>query len=307
MKNILDILICPSCGSEMKRLDGSLKCTNNHSFDIARCGYVNLLPPGKGKNSHTGDIKEMVKARVDFLKTGYYEKISSTLAELIADYFREKKELVLTDMGAGEGYHTLNITENLIKNGYQITALGFDASKYASEMGMKKSKAENLAPRSGIGADFEGTSQLFFFPANIFSLPISDGSTDAAVSMFAPIPWNECRRILRNDGILAVVSSGKNHLIELREVIYENVDLTEFHPSDNDGFTLIREENLTYKIDLSTPEEIQNLFVMTPFYYKTSEEGKNRLYEKKSLSVTVDVNYTVFKLKQNENDTMVEK
>ena len=72
MKNILDFLRCPHCGTSLVRPDDSrtLRCPAGHAFDLAKSGYVNLLPPGKEKNARSGDEREMVKAREEFLALG---------------------------------------------------------------------------------------------------------------------------------------------------------------------------------------------------------------------------------------------
>ena len=137
MKNIFDVLVCPVCGSPLIRSGGSLVCKNinkSHTFDIASSGYVNLLPPGKKKNSHTGDNRDMVRSRLDFLSTGLYDKISDSVAELILKYASFDDELVLLDSGCGEGYHTCRICENLSQNvSSHILCAAFDASKHAVE------------------------------------------------------------------------------------------------------------------------------------------------------------------------------
>ena len=37
-------LICPICQLPLTQEGRSLRCGRNHSFDMARQGYVNLLP-----------------------------------------------------------------------------------------------------------------------------------------------------------------------------------------------------------------------------------------------------------------------
>ena len=291
-KNIFSLLCCPVCRGELSRSGGSLVCPQGHTFDVARCGYVNLLPPGKEKNSRTGDEKSMIRARADFLSCGHYDKISSSLASLAA---RHADIVTVCDMGSGEGHHTVNIVRTLhgITGGHVI-GIGADASKYGAECASKRSKSLGLMASYGIGADFCGEAEAYFVPANIFSLPIKSASVDCAVSMFAPIPWDEVRRILREGGILAVVSSGREHLIEMRKIIYDDVRDADFTPECADGFSLLDQSSLTYTAHLSSEKEIRDLFTMTPFYYRTTEEGRARLYSHSSLDVTVDVNYTFF-------------
>lgn len=298
LSDILSYLACPVCGGEMQRIGGSLTCRSRHSFDVSRSGYVNLLPPGKEKNAHTGDEKAMIRARADFLACGHYSKISTSFADLLADITPVSS---FCDMGSGEGFHTVNIARRFNEiTASPVIGIGADASKYGAECASKLSRSLGFMPKDGIGADFDGDCAVYFIPANIFSLPIKSDSLDAAVSMFAPIPWDECARVLKPDGVLGVVSSGKDHLIEMRRIIYDDVREADFSPECPDGFMKIGSDSLSYTASLSSDKEIRDLFTMTPFYYRTNEEGRARLYSHTSLDVTVNVNYTFFKKTAHE-------
>ena len=114
----------------MHRKDGSIVCENGHTFDIASSGYVNLLPPGKNKNSHTGDDKTMIKARCDFLSLGLYDGISDAAADAAIPHLPADESISVVDAGCGEGYHICRIADRLHeKTGRAVTAIGFDASK----------------------------------------------------------------------------------------------------------------------------------------------------------------------------------
>lgn len=297
MKNIsvLDLLICPTCGERMTRGGGSLVCSAGHTFDVSKSGYVNLLPPGKEKNAHTGDERKMILSRADFLSRGHYDRISTSLASLIPTYGTDEP-IVLCDMGFGEGRHTVNIAKTLGKDsGRPVMALGADASKYGAECASKLARAAGLMPTGGIGAECDLPVQAYFIPANIFHLPVNDGSFDVCVSMFAPIAWDEVRRTLKTNGVLAVASSGHEHLMEMRRIIYDEVRESDFSPDAADGFTKVLEDSINYKMHLSSKEEIGNLFVMTPFYYRTTRAGRERLLSLDELDVTVNVKFTLFK------------
>ncbi|MBQ8369613.1 MAG: methyltransferase domain-containing protein [Clostridia bacterium] len=296
MTTIFNIITCPVCGGELRRENRSLVCASGHTFDIAKSGYVNMLPPGKEKNARTGDEKDMVRARVDFLAKGYYAGISSAVAEIMAEY--TSGDAVLCDMGCGEGYHTCRFAGELHdKTGHSVLALGFDASKYAAECASKLAKSKGWLSRDGIGAELYSPVSCAFMPGNIFHLPVKDHAVTCAVSMFAPVAGDEARRILTDDGILVVVSSGRNHLIEMRRLIYDDVHLSDSLPDTPDGFELADRRNLTYTASIENKADIASLFVMTPFYYKTTEAGRARLAERETLDVTVDVNLSVFKVK----------
>ena len=65
------MLICPVCGTELQKVDRTLRCENNHSFDVAKEGYVNLLRASKNGDL-IGDDKLSARSRRDFLNKGYY-------------------------------------------------------------------------------------------------------------------------------------------------------------------------------------------------------------------------------------------
>ena len=68
----MSLFICPVCNSVLTELESMFKCENNHCFDKAKQGYVNLLMSQQSSNKRHGDDKLMVKSRRDFLGNGYY-------------------------------------------------------------------------------------------------------------------------------------------------------------------------------------------------------------------------------------------
>ena len=67
-------LLCPICNEKLVKVDRHARCANNHSFDYAKQGYLNLLI--KQSVDH-GDNKEMVQARTQFLNSGGYAFLKS--------------------------------------------------------------------------------------------------------------------------------------------------------------------------------------------------------------------------------------
>ena len=293
--HILTLLVCPLCGTALTRTDKSLRCAAGHTFDIAKSGYVNLLPPGKEKNARTGDEREMVRAREEFLSLGHYAPITDALADAAAQY-APRSSYTVCDMGCGEGYHTCRFTKRLAeRTGADVLTVGFDASKYAAERGCKRAVREGLMPKDGVGAASDGSAGAYFMPGNIFRLPVADHSVNVALSMFAPVAGDEAKRVLTQDGVLIVVSSGKEHLLEMRRRIYDDVHLSDDLPPVPDGFHEIARIANRYTTDIQTAEHLMSLFTMTPFYYKTTEAGRERLASgTMPFTLTVDVNYSVF-------------
>ena len=95
-----------------------------------------------------------------------------------------------------------------------------------------------------------------------------------------------------------VAASGEDHLLEMRQVIYEEVIKKAPEVVPAEGFEEISRSSVRYTYNLSSSAEIMNLFGMTPFCYKTPREAVERLSAKESLSVTVHTDYFVFRCKK---------
>ena len=65
-------LLCPICSEQLNLTDRQYRCPRNHSFDIARQGYVNLLAVQQKHSLNPGDTREQVLSRREFLEAGFY-------------------------------------------------------------------------------------------------------------------------------------------------------------------------------------------------------------------------------------------
>ena len=290
MTDIFRSVCCPVCGASLHRNGGSLFCENpvkRHCFDLASSGYVNLLPPGKAGNAHTGDDKGMIRARSRFLALGLYDAIPLTAASLASEVLGKRDSLFAVDAGCGEGYHSCLMAETLKeKCADEVMLFGFDASKHGAEAGAK------LASRRGLT---EGAVTVAFAAGNIFALPVPDHSADCVFSLFAPIAGEENCRALKDDGVLVVGAAGKRHLWQLRELLYDTPREAEGEIRTPDGFTPVAEKTLSATIHVPTTEALKDLFQMTPFAWRTSAEGVKRLDTADSLSVQIEVLFRAFR------------
>ena len=282
-------LSCPHCGGVLRREGGSLLCDGRtgrkHCYDIAVAGYVNLLPPGKGGNAHTGDDAGMIAARSAFLRGGYYDCISDAAAEIAYKALGEgRREIAFCDAGSGEGYHTRRMACRLAEvSGLPVIGCGIDASKKGAAAGAKGCR------------DLPDAVRLSFAAGNIFSLPVADDSLDVVFSLFAPIPAEEVTRTLRDDGILVVVAAGPRHLWELRCLLYDEPREGNVEAATPAGFVLSHKETVRKTVHIPHEADLQALFMMTPFYYRTPEAGRVRLSETPSLDVSVEADIYVFR------------
>jgi 23S rRNA (guanine745-N1)-methyltransferase len=184
---------CPHCGSGLAH-DGpsSLRCAGGrHSFDVARQGYVNLLPG----DAHTGtaDSAEMVAARAAFLSAGHYAPLARALAEGAVAAAPDPEGCVL-DLGAGTGHYLAAVLDALPAH----RGVALDISKYALR------RAARAHPRAGavVGDAWR-------------RLPLRDGAASLVLNVFAPRRGAEIRRVLRPEGTLLVAAPTTGHLAEL--------------------------------------------------------------------------------------------
>ena len=90
---------------------------------------------------------------------------------------------------------------------------------------------------------------------------------------------------------------GPRHLWDLKKVIYDTPYLNPQETLSSPDFELIDEQTLSYTIQLDTAQQIQDLFTMTPYYYKTSIQDKQKLEALSQLSTEVEFNLRTFQKK----------
>ncbi len=278
----MPILICPHCKSALLNSnEKSYQCENNHCFDIAKQGYLNLLPVNQKKSKEPGDNQMMIDARRSFLELGFYDPLIESIQNLISDQLTfETKEIIAFDAGCGEGYYSQKVFNKLA--GLKTKIWGTDISKSAVKNAAKKYKDN------------------FYFVSSIYNLPIANRSTDLILSVFSPIMAEEFQRILSQSGAVIIVSPASNHLREIAELIYDN-----FRPHSSNIkekmaslFQLNLTKRATFKIEIKTAEALLFLLKMTPYYWSTRKEKLENITNKSELSVSCDFNIDIFSKRQ---------
>jgi 23S rRNA (guanine745-N1)-methyltransferase len=177
----LPFLCCPHCGAALQMAGAAIRCGAGHSFDVARQGYVDLMPAGRRP---AGDTAEMVAAREAFLGAGHYAPIADAVTDAAAG-----GDGCVVEVGAGTGYY-------LERAAAGRAAIALDSSRYA----LRRAARAGLA---AVGCDAWR------------ALPVRDGVASAVLCVFAPRNAGELRRILAPDGRIVVVTPTPRHLEEL--------------------------------------------------------------------------------------------
>ncbi len=268
--------LCPICSSKLN-IDGkAYACENNHSFDIARQGYVNLLPVNKKHSDTPGDSKEMVLARRTFLESGSYDCFSNKLNELVVDFSVDSQNLTILDCGCGEGYYDGKLMANLEKLKINYTLFGLDISKEAVRFASGKYK------------------NATFFVGSCFELPIENDSVDILINVFAPMVESEFQKVLKKGGHLIYAVPGKNHLMGLKNLLYDNVYENEEKHTEYDGFEFVNRYSVKDKITLNGEMGV-NLFKMTPYYFKTERFAQEKILDAGGFTTEIHFDFLVYK------------
>lgn len=265
-KSPFQALRCPIDGSALTPKDKHWRCEVGHSFDVAREGYVNLLPVQNKRSKDPGDSKEMVAARRRFLMAGHYAPIAHALAQAVAAH--TNGPLSCLDAGCGEGYYL----RQLQRESLTLSVLGLDISKWAVQAAAKQDKSSTWVVGSNA------------------NLPVVSATLDCVLSLFGFPVYTEFARVLKPGGLLIQVDTGEQHLRELREIIYPSLKpAREGEPLVPDGFSLLVENSLRFTVELESGDAIADLLAMTPHLYRASHEGRQRAAALEHISLSVDV------------------
>ena len=270
-------LRCPVCREKLHLRNTGAYCYNNHQFDRARQGYLNLLSSHKMRSKNPGDDKDMVQARTRFLNAGHYQPVIQQVTEAIRTLSGGQNELSVFDAGCGEGYYTSEIKQAFSDS----DVCGLDIAKPAITACSKRDKS------------------IEWLVGSVADLPLMDQQFDFIISIFSRCDWQEFTRILKPDGYVLVLAPGKEHLLELRQAIYEEVRP---YPVDKqvealpETLQLINSLPVTAKMNLPDSQTIMDLLAMTPHYWYVKPAQKEKLQQLPQLECRLDMRfYTIQK------------
>jgi 23S rRNA (guanine745-N1)-methyltransferase len=189
---VVDDLICPHCGGELRVNGASLICSRGHTANVARQGYVSLL--GRDSGTHTADSPEMVAARQRIHEANLFEPAMSALGSAIENPSLSEVPGLILDLGSGPGTYLQRALDLMPER----RGLAIDNSKFAAR------RAARCHPRAAaVVADvWDG-------------LPVSTAAAAVVINVFAPRNGEEIARVLAPGGRLIILTPEPDHLSEI--------------------------------------------------------------------------------------------
>ena len=240
---------CPICQENLTLVESSFKCENQHSFDLAKFGYVNLAPQVKQSTNYD---KENFQNRQQILEAGFYQPILEAVSDLLAS---SETSTTVLDIGCGEGFYSRKLQESHSDK----TFYAFDISKDSAQ----------------IAAKSEPNWAVNWFVGDLARLPIKDASMDILLDIFSPANYGEFRRVLSKNGILIKVIPTENHLKEIRQKVQDQLTKKDYSNQDvkehfQENFTILSSQTASLTKPI-TAEQLHALLSMTPLLFHVDQ------------------------------------
>lgn len=282
LRRLDGVFACPVCEAPLAvgADGGCLLCGCRHSFDLAIYGYVNLLLSTQRKSRLPGYTADVLRARRAVLDQGFFAPMIRKVAARVIQRLQARPSgdpALILDAGCGEGYVTSAVAARLReKLGRAVDAVGLDISK------------------EGIRIAARHDHSVAWCVANIARrLPFVTGKFDALTNVLSPANPPEFHRVLRPDGTLVKVVPMDNHLVELREALYERREeggrtteksVAELAP----WFDVTGAERLNYAV-LLHEEARRDVVKMSPLFWKAKKDRLASLQQTGIDRVRVDL------------------
>ena len=303
LRSTRDNFKCPSCDQALILQEDTqprtYRCNNQHSFDLAREGYLNLLLAQNKRSRNPGDSDEMIRSRQRFLNAGYYQPLSDAIVAAVSNAASGPEQAVL-DLGCGEGYYMQQLriasdlrasdlrasdltVSKLKKEPPKLKLLGMDISKFAVRLAAKRKMDARLAVDS------------------VYNIPLFENRVDTAISVFSPISVEETGRVLKPGGQLIMVGPGTEHLSGLTSLIYEQ---SLPHGGNTASLEKASQFNLLEQIEIKqsivvSGSDILDLLKMTPYYWHSRPEQQTMLATLDKLETVIHFNINIYQNQSN--------
>lgn len=251
-----NVFACPICATGMTVSDtGTLRCEEQHSFDVAKQGMIHLLP----RATASMYSKELFEARHEVMTSGLYDRVQQMIAGLLGE------APVILDTGCGEGSHLARICA--AKPG--AVGVGIDIAK------------------EGILAAAKYYSGFIWCVGDLANSPYSEASFDTILNFLSPANYEEFKRLLKPGGQVIKVVPQENYLKELRMQAFADSEKEAYSNAETvarfkENFDTVDVHRVTYTLPLSSAL-VPKLLQMTPMGWHIKDPSQITLTE-----ITID-------------------
>ena len=256
----IGLFACPICQKTMGVYDqGRLTCVTNHSFDIAKQGYVNMLTHSAASKYS----KDLFESRKTIIESGLYDPLEEKIAELIG------QAKTVLDTGCGEGSHLARIMAK--KDGIGV---GIDIAK------------------EGIVAAARHYPEQIWCVGDLAKSPFAKDRFDVILNILSPANYEEFKRLLTADGYVVKVVPQSGYLQQLRAQLYADSAQETYSNEQTverfrESFSDVTVERITYTVPLAS-SLVPALLEMTPMGWHKAQQAEINVRE-----ITIDVDILV--------------
>ena len=256
------LFACPICKQEIEiSNEGKMSCLSNHTFDVAKQGYVYML--NRPVQSMYG--KELFDSRHTVIQAGIYDRLQAAIAWEI-----NVEQPVILDTGCGEGSHLHRICQQLDRP----VGVGIDISK------------------EGIIAAAKYNPEQLWCVGDLANSPFNEQSFDAILNILSPANYDEFKRLLKRGGKVIKVVPQENYLKELRKQAFADSEKESYTNAQTverfkASFAHTEVKRITYTVPLEA-HLVQNLLEMTPMGWHIDDKEGIQLQE-----ITIDLDLLI--------------
>jgi len=270
IKKNQEVYACPICGTRMKMTkSGRFICKKEHTFDVSKKGYINLINETKKTNYD----KELFTSRKEILNQGFYAPIADEIKRIVDEFGKSQKleTMNLLDVGCGEGYYSFQLSQ-----GENLNIFAFDISKEAI----------------ALATDYPG--EINWSIADLSNLPFKERSMDILVDVLTPANYKEFKRVLKNQGMLIKVIPGDEYLKEVRELVSDQLKSKSYSNRDTVDYTkehlrILGSRKICYRMPV-TRSQVEDFIRMTPMTSQVEIEGL-KIEEMKEITISMEIIY----------------